>query len=221
VIAIAEPAEPPADNATLLRVGYPLLVRALANLCLLVSDTPDGLAVRFVTLEQGTYGVGPGLGDAAVCERAFERIAPLAASRLVIANVIVTDLPAYLWDGDEQTHQVLDAGRALDNLDLLPAPFPLEEILAPRELRHVQLLYGIGSCYTRCRRIAAGGRARLVRALPLVTRVMRAQVKLIVAIPAAPLPPVRPSEMAASRVSAPVDGSTWKGRTCPSPGTSW
>jgi len=144
VIAIAELPEPPADNAALLRVGYPLLVRALANLCVLVSDTPDGLAIRFVTLEQGTYGVGPGLDDAEVCESAFGRLAPLASSRLVIANDIRTDLPASLWDGDEQTRQILHAGRALDNLNLLPAPFPLEQILAPRELRHVQLLYGIG-----------------------------------------------------------------------------
>jgi ribulose-5-phosphate 4-epimerase/fuculose-1-phosphate aldolase len=145
VIAIAEMTEPSTDDrAALLRVGYPLLVRALANMCVLVRDTPDGLAVRFVTLEQGTYGVGPGFGDTEVCARAFERIAPLASSRLVIANDLVTDLPAHLWDGDEQTCQMLDAGRALDKLDLLPAPFPLEEILAPRELRHVQLLYGIG-----------------------------------------------------------------------------
>ena len=39
---------------------------------------------------------------------------------------------------------MLRAGRALDALDLLPAPFPLEEILPPRDLRQVQLLYGIG-----------------------------------------------------------------------------
>ncbi len=39
---------------------------------------------------------------------------------------------------------MLRAGRALDALDLLPAPFPIEEILGPRDLRHVQLLYGIG-----------------------------------------------------------------------------
>ena len=53
-------------------------------------------------------------------------------------------LPEHLWGGDATTAQMLAAGRALDDLDLLPAPFPLEEILAPRELRHVQLLYGIG-----------------------------------------------------------------------------
>jgi ribulose-5-phosphate 4-epimerase/fuculose-1-phosphate aldolase len=144
VIAIAEVPEPPTDNDTLLRVGYPLLVQALANLCVLVSDTPDGLAVRFVTLEQGTYGVGPGFDDSDVCARAFERIAPLASSRLVIANDIRTDLPEALWHGDAETHRMLHAGRALDALDLLPSPFPLEEILAPRELRHVKLLYGIG-----------------------------------------------------------------------------
>lgn len=144
VIAIAEMTEPTDDHAALLRVGYPLLVRALANMCVLVSDTADGLAVRFVTLEQGTYGVGPGFADAELCERAFERLAPLASSRLVIANDIVADLPSHLWNGDDQTRQMLDAGRALDQLNLLPAPFPLEEILAPRELRHVQLLYGIG-----------------------------------------------------------------------------
>ena len=144
VIAVAEVPEPPPDNDTLLRVGYPLLVQGLANLCVLVSDTPDGLAVRFVTLEQGTYGVGPGFSDAEVCARAFERIAPLAASRLVIANDIRPDLPRALWEGDDATRQMLDAGRALDALDLLPSPFPLERILAPRDLRHVKLLYGIG-----------------------------------------------------------------------------
>ncbi len=63
VIAIAELDTIPEDRVELLRVGYPLLVRALANLCVMVSDGADGLVVRFVTLEQGVYGVGPGLAD--------------------------------------------------------------------------------------------------------------------------------------------------------------
>ena len=144
VIAIAEIPTPPRDNDELRRTGYPFLVRCLANLSVLVSDTPDGLAVRFVTLEQGTYGVGPGLDDDELIADVFRRIEPLASSRLVIANDFVTDLPEPLWDGDESTRQMLRAGRALDALDLLPAPFPLEEILPPRDLRQVQLLYGIG-----------------------------------------------------------------------------
>jgi ribulose-5-phosphate 4-epimerase/fuculose-1-phosphate aldolase len=144
VIAIAELPTIPDDRVELLRVGYPLLVRGLANLCVMVSDGPDGLLVRFVTLEQGVYGVGPGLPDDQLARLAFARIEPLAASQLVIANDFVTDLPEPLWHGDEQTAQMLRAGRALEALELLPAPFPIEEILGPRDLRHVELLYGIG-----------------------------------------------------------------------------
>jgi ribulose-5-phosphate 4-epimerase/fuculose-1-phosphate aldolase len=144
VIAVAELPAIPEDRTELLRTGYPLLVRGLANLCMMVTDTPDGLRVRFVTLEQGVYGVGPGLDDATLTRRVFDRVEPLAASQLVIANEFVDDLPEHLRDGDEQTAQMLAAGRALDALDLLPAAFPIEEILGPRDLRHVQLLYGIG-----------------------------------------------------------------------------
>ena len=107
VIAIAELKTIPEDRVELLRVGYPLLVRALANLCVMVTDGPDGLVVRFVTLEQGVYGVGPGLPDDPLARLAFARIEPLAASQLVIANDFVTDLPEPLWQGDEQTAQML------------------------------------------------------------------------------------------------------------------
>jgi ribulose-5-phosphate 4-epimerase/fuculose-1-phosphate aldolase len=141
VIAIAK-LDAPADD--LLRAGYPVLVRALANLCVLVADTANGLSVQFVTLEQGRYSVGPGLDDAQCCEQSFRRIEPLASSRLVIANRFVDDLPRELWDGDAQTEEMYRAGKRLDALNLLPAPFPIEEILGPRDLRHVQLLYGIG-----------------------------------------------------------------------------
>src|SRR5680860_1084309 len=79
VVALAEIAEPADD---VLRAGYPLLVRALANLCVMV--------------------------------------------------------------GDGTTRQITSAGERLAALDLLPAPFPIEEILPPRDVRHVQLLYGLG-----------------------------------------------------------------------------
>ncbi|HWS44959.1 MAG TPA: class II aldolase/adducin family protein [Acidimicrobiia bacterium] len=144
VIAVAELDDIPDDRDDVLRVGYPILVRALANLCILVRDTPDGLAVRFVTLEQGTYGVGPGLPDDELVVRAFERLDPLASSRLVITNEFVPDLPEHLREGDAQTAQMLRAGRELDALDLIPAPFPLHEILGPRDRRHIDLLFGIG-----------------------------------------------------------------------------
>ncbi len=140
VVAVADVGEPPDD---VLRTGYPLLVRALANLAVMVSD--DGSpSAHFVTLEQGRYFVRHTGDDDTFFADVFERMEPLAASRLVIANEFRTDLPEELWDGDENTGQIRRAGEHLDALDLLPAAFPIEEILSERDLRHVKLLYGIG-----------------------------------------------------------------------------
>jgi ribulose-5-phosphate 4-epimerase/fuculose-1-phosphate aldolase len=140
VVAIAGVGEPPED---VLRAGYPLLVRALANLAVMVSD--DGSpAAHFVTLEQGRYYVRHTGDDDEFFAGIFDRMEPLASSRLVIANEFRTDLPEELWEGDEQTEQIRRAGEHLDALDLLPAAFPIEDILSERDLRHVKLLYGIG-----------------------------------------------------------------------------
>ena len=67
---------------------------------------------------------------------------PLATSRLVIDNEWIPDLEPELWDGDEVTADIGEAGRRLDELDLLPSPFPVEEYLSGRDLRHVMRLYG-------------------------------------------------------------------------------
>jgi len=143
VVALASMPAPPDD---VLRAGYPLLVRGLANLCVMVSEQPGrgSPVAQFVTLEQGTYAVEHRGDDAEFFTSVFERIEPLASSRLVIANEFRTDLPELLWAGDEQTRQIRTAGEHLDELDLLPAAFPIEEILSDRDLRHVKLLYGIG-----------------------------------------------------------------------------
>ncbi|HYU67387.1 MAG TPA: class II aldolase/adducin family protein, partial [Jatrophihabitantaceae bacterium] len=141
VVALADVGEPPDD---VLRAGYPLLVRALANLCVMVSNHDGSPAAHFVTLEQGTYAVHHDGSDDDFFAAVFERIEPLASSRLVIANEFRSDLPQELWNGDGHTRQIRRAGEHLDALDLLPAAFPIEEILSDRDLRHVKLLYGIG-----------------------------------------------------------------------------
>ena len=128
-----------------LRTGYPYLVRALANLAILLIHTEDGLEAHFLTMEQGHYAVRyvPGQ-DEEFFRRIHARIEPLASSQLVINNVFKPDLEPELWDGDPITDQLRRAGQQLDAMNLLPAPFPIHEILAPRELRHVMRLYGIG-----------------------------------------------------------------------------
>ena len=69
---------------------------------------------------------------------------PLASSRLIIDNEFRTDLEPELWEGDEITESIRDAGVRLGALNLLPNPFPIEDLLTERELRHVKRLYGIG-----------------------------------------------------------------------------
>jgi ribulose-5-phosphate 4-epimerase/fuculose-1-phosphate aldolase len=118
-----------------LRTSYPNLVRTLANVVVL--HVP-GKGVWFTTMEQGTYEISDDPAEV------FERLAPLAKSKLVIANEFVTDLEPELWDGDEQTEALYRAGQRLDKLGLLPAPFPLEEIVGPDDLRWIKLVYGIG-----------------------------------------------------------------------------
>jgi ribulose-5-phosphate 4-epimerase/fuculose-1-phosphate aldolase len=142
VVALAELPDRPTD---LVRTGYPLLVRGLANLCIMLSPDANGSSADFVTLEQGAYSLDTTIGDDEFFFKSvFARVEPLASSRLVIANEFVADLPRGLWDGDHITRQITRAGERLDALDLLPAAFPIEEILSPRDLRHVKLLYGIG-----------------------------------------------------------------------------
>ena len=129
----------------MLRTGYPLLVRGLANLCVMVSPTGDGIAAHFVTLEQGTYASSTRATTTTFFAKSvFERVEPLASSRLVIGNEFTADLPDDAVG--RRRHHPPDprAGEHLAALDLLPAAFPIEEILSDRDLRHVKLLYGIG-----------------------------------------------------------------------------
>ncbi|MCL6637503.1 MAG: class II aldolase/adducin family protein, partial [Alicyclobacillus sp.] len=141
VVTIAETQERP-DN--ILRAAYPILVRALSNLLLFVINEGDTFDTYFVTLEQGCYPVPYQHGaDAEYFERLFARLEPLATSNLIINNEFHPDLPEELWEGDPITAKVSEAARKIEDMNLWPAPFPLQEILSPEDLRHVKRLYGI------------------------------------------------------------------------------
>jgi ribulose-5-phosphate 4-epimerase/fuculose-1-phosphate aldolase len=139
VAALVAREDEPADG---LRETYPLLVRALANVALCY--LPSAGRVLFTTMEQGHYAI-EGNGElSSLAAAVVERLAPLARARLVIDNEFRTDLEPELWDGDEHTEEIAAAGRRLDEHGFLPAPFPIEELLDERDLRHVLRLYGIG-----------------------------------------------------------------------------
>jgi hypothetical protein len=123
-----------------LAAEYPLLVRALANIVL--CHVP-GEGVWFTTMEQGHFLV-EGDDPAGLARRVVNQLLPVATARLVIDNDFRTDLEPELWDGDEITEEIQQAGERLDRLGLLPNPFPIEDVLSERDLRHVKRLYSIG-----------------------------------------------------------------------------
>jgi len=140
VAALHELAETPATLEDGLAASYPMLVRALANIVLALTPGP---AVRFTTMERGNYVV-EAPNHTELADRVVERLKPLALSRLVIDNEFRPDLEPELWDGDEFTAELSEVGARLGTLDLLPSPFPIEDLLNERDLRHVKRLYGVG-----------------------------------------------------------------------------
>jgi len=124
-----------------LRAGYPILVRALANIAM--TYVPEA-GVWFTTPERGSYVVPQVDGVDALADDVVERLAPLAAARLVIENDFRADLEPELWAGDDHTANIAAAGRRLDAAGLLPAPFAIEDLVDEHDLRHIERLYGIG-----------------------------------------------------------------------------
>ena len=141
VVGVAEIADRPDD---MLAAGYGLLVRSLSNVFIPIARDGRGTEAYFITMEQGFHRIGHDGDDAAFFDAVVDRIVPLAESRLVIDNEFVPDLPRALWGGDEHTAALYRAGQRLAELDLLPAPWPIDEILSPADIRHVQRLFGIG-----------------------------------------------------------------------------
>jgi hypothetical protein len=120
---------------------YPMLVRALANIALCYVP---GEGAFFTTMERGHYGDTEADGEEKLADAVVQRLLPLARSKLVIDNEFLTDLEPELWKGDAVTEEIIAAGKRMGDLDLLPSPFPIEDLLNERELRHVKRLYGIG-----------------------------------------------------------------------------
>ncbi len=143
LVGVSEAEGPFTDH---MREGYPLLVGSISNLLAALVDSGDSADpdVHFVTPEQGHYVVSGNHDRAAYFRRIYQRIEPLATSRLVIDNRFDRDLPEELWEGDEHTCSIRQAGRRLDALNLLPTPFPMDEVLPERARKHLKKLYGIG-----------------------------------------------------------------------------
>ena len=128
----------PRAECTLDRL-YPLLVRTLSNL-VLAYDADDPETAWIVTPEYGLIHLsGPDLAA-----QVNARLEPMATARLVIDNVFTADLEPALWSGDAASASIKRAGRFLAELNLLPAPFPIDRILPEEDLRYLKRVYGFG-----------------------------------------------------------------------------
>jgi len=132
-------------DETVLKSAYPYLVRSLSNHLVYICYHQGNADVYFITPEQGFYKIAyhPGEEDS-FYQKFYERLEPLASSQLVINNEFYDDLPQSLWEGDEITEKLSMAGKRLELMNLLPAPFPIQEYLSSRDLKHLKRLYGIG-----------------------------------------------------------------------------
>jgi ribulose-5-phosphate 4-epimerase/fuculose-1-phosphate aldolase len=105
----------------------------------------DATDVYFITPEQGCYKIAfHPQKEHSFYRTLCERLEPLASSQLVIDNEFYDDLPEELWDGDVITKKLRVAWQQLDQLNLLPAPFPIQDYLSARDMKHLKRLYGIG-----------------------------------------------------------------------------
>jgi ribulose-5-phosphate 4-epimerase/fuculose-1-phosphate aldolase len=122
---------------------YTTLVRSLSNVVVCVQpqngkadgSEADDLEVYFTTPEAGFYHLpfDP--------ETVYERLMPIAGSRFAIGNALSLDLPERLWQPSAVVREMSEYGRELDRLGVLPAPFPLREVLSEQSIQDIYRLF--------------------------------------------------------------------------------
>ncbi len=119
--------------------GYTTLVKTLSNLMICIQPGHNGNVpeIYFLTPEVGFYHYPfeP--------SKAYDSIAPIAGSKLVLGNRITPDLPERFWNKNPIIDELKHYGGVLDNLGLLPSPFPIHKVLSPEYIDHIYRLYEI------------------------------------------------------------------------------
>jgi ribulose-5-phosphate 4-epimerase/fuculose-1-phosphate aldolase len=125
--------------------AYPYLIRTLANHLIFIVNNEEKTEVYFITPEQGFYKLSyQKEQQEEFFKKIYQRLEPVASAQLVIDNHFIDDLDQNLWKGNNITQKMFNAGKKLDEMNLLPAPFPLEKYLSSRDMRQLKKLYGIG-----------------------------------------------------------------------------
>lgn len=137
IISVVSADEPVKDIRSMC---YRTLIRTLSNLliCFAKNGHDNGTPeVYFTTPEAGFYHLP---FDA---ERVYQSMLPIAGAHYAINNRLIPDLPERLWTPSPAFESIKRYGKEMDELGVLPTPFPLKELLSEQEMRHLFKIYGI------------------------------------------------------------------------------
>ncbi len=131
---------PPQDLRSLC---YTTLVRTLSNVVLCAvpqngsrpEDENGSAEMYFTTPEAGFYHLG---FDA---EEIYQRIIPIAGAHFAIGNRLAIDLPSRFWKTSPVVEKIKSLAGELDKLGVLPAPFPLRDVLSEESIQQLYSLF--------------------------------------------------------------------------------
>lgn len=124
-------------------VSFTTLVRSLSNMVLTVvpsnghsSDSPEiDTEIYLTTPETGFFH------NKFDPEYIYQQIMPVAGSHFAMRNILTTDLPPRYWKASPVAKELKKFGKKLDNLGVLPSPFPLREVLSEEDIKQVYDLF--------------------------------------------------------------------------------
>jgi ribulose-5-phosphate 4-epimerase/fuculose-1-phosphate aldolase len=118
---------------------YTTLIRTLSNQFIFINQLNE---VWFTTPEAGFY-----FSDYNPLE-IYRKIRPIISAHFATDNKFVTDLPQRFYGGSEIFNEIRHYGKVLDELGVLPVPFPLKNYLSAQQMNHIYKIFGItGASY--------------------------------------------------------------------------
>ena len=118
-------------------LSYQTLIRSLSNLLLCVNLKNGKPEIYFTTPEAGFYHIP------FESEAVYKQIIPIASAHFAIDNHISTDLPKPYWKSTAVVDKIKHYGRELDRLGVLPAPFPLRDVLRNEDIEQLYRLFKV------------------------------------------------------------------------------
>jgi ribulose-5-phosphate 4-epimerase/fuculose-1-phosphate aldolase len=126
------------DDAEVRSTSYATLIRSLSNVVVtIVLSAEEGSepTVHFTTPETGFYSYPFEPGK--VCDS----LIPIVSARFVMHNRLTANLPERLWKTSAIVEEIKAYSRELDKMGVLPAPFPLRDLLPETELEHIYEIF--------------------------------------------------------------------------------